>query len=235
VQCSNATRLRLKAGARKCCRTSMTEQPLPILYSFRRCPYAMRARMAVAVSGVQVELREVVLRDKPPEMIAASPKGTVPVLVLPDGKVIDESLDVMHWALAQNDPEDWLSHHEPDLIATNDGDFKAALDRYKYPHRYGIDDNAPYRSACMEGLELIDAQIAAGGAAFLGGNRPGYTDIALFPFVRQFAATDQDWFDAQPLPRVQAWLTALASSDLFDRIMGRYPRWTAGDVMTLFA
>ena len=109
---------------------------LPVLYSFRRCPYAMRARMAVAVSGAEVELREVVLRDKPPEMLEASPKGTVPVLLLPDGNVLEESLDIMRWALGRNDPENWLAHVDADLIAANDGPFKQALDRYKYPHRY---------------------------------------------------------------------------------------------------
>jgi glutathione S-transferase len=110
---------------------------LAVLYCFRRCPYAMRARMAIAVSGVEVEHREIMLRDKPAEMLAASPKGTVPVLVLPDGAVIDESLDIMRWALSQNDPDGWLGRIDDGLIAENDGPFKAALDRYKYPHRYG--------------------------------------------------------------------------------------------------
>jgi glutathione S-transferase len=207
---------------------------LPILYSFRRCPYAMRARMAVAVSGMNVELREVVLRDKPPEMLAASPKGTVPVLVLPEGRVIDESLDVMHWALTQNDPENWLIRQDAILIAANDGDFKAALDRYKYPHRYAIEDNRPYRMVCYEVLVEIEARLAAGGMDYLGGDSAGFTDVALFPFIRQFAATDQAWFDAQPLPHVQDWLKGLVSSAFFASIMEKYPQWRAGDEATLF-
>ena len=116
-----------------------------ILYSFRRCPYAMRARMAIAVSGVSVELREVVLRDKPAEMLAASPKGTVPVLLLFSGKVIDESLDIMRWMLGQNDPQNWLTEGGDALIAENDGRFKTALDAYKYPNKHGVTDPAEPR------------------------------------------------------------------------------------------
>jgi glutathione S-transferase len=167
---------------------------LPILYTFRRCPYAMRARMAVAVSGVKVEMREIVLRDKPPEMLAASPKGTVPVLVMPNGDVIDESLHIMRWALAQNDPEVWLAHTDTDLIATNDGPFKAALDRYKYPHRYGLSDGLEHRDTGLEYLQNLDQILR--NQAFLDGTNRGFTDIALFPFIRQYAATDKLWFDA---------------------------------------
>ena len=118
---------------------------LPVLYSFRRCPYAIRARLALRISGLPLELREVSLKSKPPEMLALSAKGTVPVLVLPDGLVIDESLDIMRWALSQNDPEAWLSHGPLNdmlaLIAINDGKFKHALDRYKYPNRYPQESN----------------------------------------------------------------------------------------------
>lgn len=204
----------------------------PILYSFRRCPYAMRARMAVAVSGVRVELREVVLRDKPDEMLEASPKGTVPVLVLNDGTVIDESLDVMHWALAQNDPLSWLSHVDAELIAANDGPFKHALDRYKYPHRYELADGLEHRARGI--AHLADLENALSSAPFFAGQQPGFTDIAVFPFVRQFAATDTAWFDAVPLPKVQAWLASLTRSALFAQIMGRYPQWKAGDGITIF-
>jgi glutathione S-transferase len=199
---------------------------LPILYSFRRCPYAMRARMAIAVSGVQVELREVVLRDKPPQMMEASPKGTVPVLVLPDGEVLEESLDIMHWALDRNDPEHWLAHADDELIATNDGPFKRALDRYKYPHRYDLPDGLAHREEGLSHLTSLNSTLST--APFLGGEQSGFTDIALFPFVRQFAATDQAWFDALPLPAVQNWLFWLAGSALFADVMARYPRWNAG-------
>lgn len=205
---------------------------LPILYSFRRCPYAMRARMAVAVSGVEVELREVVLRDKPAEMLAISPKGTVPVLALSDGRVIDESLDVMHWALAQNDPEGWLTHVDAGLIAANDGPFKQALDRYKYPHRYDLADGLEHREIGLVHLTALDKALSA--SPLLAGQQRGFTDIALVPFIRQFAATDAVWFDALPLPNVQAWLTSLTGSALFEAIMVRRAQWKAGDAPTVF-
>lgn len=195
---------------------------IPILYSFRRCPYAMRARMALLASGAQVSLREIALRAKPDAMLAASPKGTVPVLVLGCGRVIDESLDIMRWALARNDPECWCDGDDAGLIAANDGPFKAALDRYKYPHRHGS-DLIVHRAAGLAHLAGLEARLA--GSAFLHGERPALTDVALFPFVRQFAATNQDWFDAQPLPHVQRWLGALIASPLFEAAMYRYPLW----------
>jgi glutathione S-transferase len=205
---------------------------LPILYSFRRCPYAMRARMALAISGLEVELREVVLRDKPSEMLTASSKGTVPVLVIPDGCVIDESLDIMHWALVQHDPEKWLLGNDTGLIFRNDGPFKAALDRYKYPHRYDIADPLPYRSEAL--AFLADLNVRLMRHVYLTGNSLGMADIAIFPFVRQFAATDQRWFDAQTLPALQRWLAELVHSPLFETAMRRYPTWRQGDVETVF-
>jgi glutathione S-transferase len=205
---------------------------LPILYSFRRCPYAMRARMAVAVSGVQVELREIVLRDKPAEMLMASPKGTVPVLVLPDGRVLEESLDIMRWALVQSDPLGWLAHDDQNLVLATDEPFKHALDRYKYPHRYDLTDGTAHRDAALAHLGDLNDLLSA--ALYLGGARPAFTDIAIFPFVRQFAATDAIWFAALPLPALQKWLAALVSSDLFANIMARYPKWKAGDAPVHF-
>ncbi|MEY4574397.1 MAG: hypothetical protein RL251_519 [Pseudomonadota bacterium] len=188
--------------------------------------------MAIAVSGVRVELREVVLRDKPPEMIAVSPKGTVPVLLLSDGHVVDESLDIMRWALAQNDPANWLAHADAGMIAANDGPFKQALDRYKYPHRYGLADGLEHRDAALKHLSDLNDILAA--QPYLGGSAAAFTDIALFPFVRQFAATDPLWFDALPLPALQAWLNGLLASDLFGQIMTRYAKWTAGEDTILF-
>ncbi len=205
---------------------------LPVLYSFRRCPYAMRARMAVAGSGVRVELREVVLRDKPAEMLEASPKGTVPVLVLSDGRVLEESLDIMRWALSQGDPEGWLGHEDQNLISASDGPFKQALDRYKYPHRYDLTDGAVHRDAALGHLATLNALLT--DAPYLGGATPAFTDIALFPFVRQFAATDAAWFAALPLPALQSWLSALVGSELFAAIMTRYPQWKAGDAPVHF-
>lgn len=192
----------------------------------------MRARMAIAVSRVRVELREVVLRDKPAEMLEASPKGTVPVLVLADGRVIDESLDIMRWALGQNDPENWLAGDDPELVAVNDGPFKAALDRYKYPHRYDIVDAEPYRMEGWKILSDLDARLT--DQAYLKGDRAGFADIAIFPFVRQFAATDPIWFDGQAAEPLKRWLVALTTSSLFETIMRRAPKWQAGDAETIF-
>jgi glutathione S-transferase len=183
--------------------------------------------MALLVSSVAFDLREVLLRDKPPELLAVSPKSTVPVLVLPDGRVIDESLDVMRWALAQNDPESWLDGADDALIAANDGPFKAALDRYKYPHRYGVDPLA-HRDAAMSHLATLDSRL--GDAAYLCGASGGLTDFALFPFVRQFAATDQLWFDRINLPHLREWLNRMMANPLFIEAMVRHPRWVAGDV-----
>ncbi len=194
----------------------------PILYSFRRCPYAIRARLALAVSGTAVEHREVKLRDKPAEMLAASPKGTVPVLVLPEGRVIDESLDIMRWALERNDPEGWLAGDDPDLIAANDGAFKHHLDRYKYLERFAADD-VDHRAAGLAILEGLEARLAE--RAYLGGERFGLADAAILPFVRQFAAVDREWFAAQDLARVQAWLAAFVGSALFEGVMAVREVW----------
>lgn len=195
---------------------------VPILYSFRRCPYAMRARMALLVSGVAYAHREVQLRDKPAAMLAASPKGTVPVLVLADGTVIDESIDMMRWALTQNDPGDWLAFADAELVAEFDGAFKHHLDRYKYAGRYDADPLA-HRAAGLAILAELDNRLA--GLAYLGGAKPGFNDIALFPFIRQFAGVDAAWF-ATCAPRwVREWLAILVGSELFERAMVRVEPW----------
>jgi len=204
---------------------------LPILYSFRRCPYAMRARMALMVSGQKCEIREVVLRDKPPEMLEASPKGTVPVLVLPNGEVIDQSLDIMRWALDRNDPEGWLEHSDDALITQNDGPFKHHLDRYKYHTRHDTDP-LEHRDGCMRILAQLEERLTR--HANLCRENRALTDMAIMPFVRQFAATDREWFGAQPLPQLQAWLKAHESSELFNHIMIRLEQWQAGDAVTYF-
>ena len=214
----------------------MTE--LPVLYTFRRCPYAMRARLALAISGLPCELREIALKDKPPQMLAASPKGTVPVLVLPGGAVIDESLAIMQWALAQHDPDDWLlieQNQSLALIAQNDGPFKHHLDRYKYPNRYpleaGHDPTAfspTHRAASALWLASLEEQLQSGSQTpWLFGPHCSLADMALLPFVRQFAHTDAAWFAAQPLPGVAAWLARFEASALFAQVMQKYPLWQA--------
>lgn len=205
---------------------------LPVLYSFRRCPYAMRARMALWVAGVTVELREVKLAAKPPELLATSPKATVPVLVLPDGTIIDQSLDIMRWALARSDPEGWLAGDEPALIAVNDGVFKHHLDRAKYPGRYDEDGVTDHRAAALALIAPLEAWLA--DAPYLCGDSRTLTDIALFPFIRQFAAIDPAWFAAQRLRGVQGWLDSLLASNLFAAIMPKFAPWAQGDPMVLF-
>jgi len=197
-----------------------------VLYSFRRCPYAMRARMALLASGVQIKVREIVLRNKPAEMVAASPKATVPVLVLADGQVIDESLDIMRWALGRHDPEEWLAGDDPALIGLFDDRFKHHLDRYKYAERHGSEP-AEHRRAGLALLGELETRLA--GCGNLCREARSITDIAIFPFVRQFASVDRDWFEAQPLPRVQGWLAKHVASSLFEQAMVRLKPWVAGD------
>lgn len=216
----------------------MSAQALPTLYSFRRCPYAMRARLAVLASGVACELREIVLRDKAPEFLAASPKGTVPVVVTQSGAVIEQSLDVMRWALEQNDPEGWLA---PDgappgavdaLIAECDGPFKDSLDRYKYANRYEGADPLGERAKAEVFLRKLDRRLA--GSAYLFGDDVSLADMAIVPFVRQFANVDRAWFDAQDWPHLTAWLEGFLASERFEAIFKKYPKWQAGDAPTAF-
>lgn len=186
----------------------------------------MRARLALAVGGIRHELREVSLADKPAAMLRASPKGSVPVLVLPDGAVIEESLDVMRWALAAEDPETWLARDDPALIAINDGAFKHDLDRYKYPQRHGSDP-AAHREGGLVFLRELDRRLMRAGQ--LCGPARGFADAAIMPFVRQFAAVDREWFDAQPLSHLKEWLHGHLASALFDKIMVRVPPWVSGE------
>lgn len=198
----------------------------PILYSFRRCPYAMRARMTLLMSGEPIEIREVSLRNKPAALIEASSKATVPVLVLPDGEVIDESLDIMLWALNRNDPEGWLAGSDIAMVASNDGPFKHDLDRYKYPERHASDPVA-HRTAGLAMLGEYETRLAE--TANLCRDTRSFADIAIMPFVRQFAATDRAWFDEQTLPLLKRWLALHVGSPLFERAMARLGPWTPGD------
>jgi len=210
---------------------------LPVLYSFRRCPYAMRARLALIASGTRCELREVVLRDKPAEMLAASPKGTVPVLVMADGEVLEQSLDIMLWALRHNDPQRWLQPEAGTfddvlaLVAACDGDFKPQLDRYKYPSRFD-DAEHPARERGAAFLRDLEARLSA--SPHLAGTHATLADAALMPLVRQFAMVDIAWFDAQPWPRLQAWLSAWTASEPFALAMSKYAPWKPGEALVPF-
>ncbi|CEL29687.1 glutathione S-transferase [Pseudomonas fluorescens] len=189
------------------------------LYSFRRCPYAMRARMALRYCGVPVEIVEVSLKAKPAEMLAISPKGTVPVLDA-DGQVIDESLEIMRWALAKNDPQDWLLSGDArvaELIEANDQVFKVHLNRYKYAERYPEQPMEVYRAEGEMFLRRLEELLE--GRDYLLTDHPSLADIALLPFVRQFAHVDREWFAQTPYVRLQAWLQRFLESELFTSIM----------------
>lgn len=204
----------------------------PILYSFRRCPYAMRARLALQSAHIQVDLREILLRDKAPEFLDCSPSKTVPCLKT-ETKVIDESLHIMAWALAKNDPEHWLQM-PPDgyeLISQCDGPFKKSLDRTKYATRYPENDPVTERGNASQFIQKLDEQLSQN---YLFKDTPSVADMAILPFVRQFANIDKAWFFSQPWPRVHEWLNAFTQSERFETIMDKYPKWTAGDPITLF-
>ena len=200
-----------------------------ILYSFRRCPYAMRARMGLKIAGIDYEHREVLLRDKPAEMLLASPKATVPTMVLADGKVIDESFDVMVWALKQNDPDNWLAPDMDEmigLIKTIEGPFAQHLHRYKYAsiHDRSLkrgDIDLSHRAPACEYLR--DYEDRLGKSAYLMGDTPSLADYATFPFIRQFAAVERDWWDAPQFPNLHKWLAYFMNSELFEDIMHKYP------------
>jgi len=185
----------------------------------------MRARLALHVSGIEYEQREVELRNKPPHMLHLSPKGTVPVLWLPgeDGRVLDESLDIMNWALTHNDPLNWLAETEPSktqtlkLIETNDGEFKRLLDRYKYPNRFDLPNGDSQRDLAV--LILSELNYLLSRQAFLGGAYFSFVDAAIAPFVRQFARTDMEWFKRQPIGHLINWLNYFEDSNIFQTIM----------------
>ncbi|MFZ2737336.1 MAG: glutathione S-transferase [Burkholderiaceae bacterium] len=204
----------------------MTSPALPVLYSFRRCPYAIRSRMALHYAGIEVTVREVALGDKPADFVALSSKATVPVLQLPSGDVIDQSLAIMQWALQQNDPQGWLRLDANDealhWIALNDEVFKTLLDHYKYATRHPEQPASVHRAAATSAfIAPLNQRLLQ--APYLFGTNPSLADLALFPFVRQFAFVDKAWFDAAPLAGVQAWLTAWLESELFAAVMLKHP------------
>jgi glutathione S-transferase len=211
---------------------------LPLLYSYRRCPYAMRARLALLVAGLNFLAYEVVLRDKPAALLALSPKGTVPVLHLPDGRVIDESWDIMAWALQSPEHAPWWHLAQTpdnlDLLKRNDGVFKHHLDHYKYPERVPGDSQPreAHRDQAVATL-LVPIETRLQQQPFLGGNQACAIDLAIFPFVRQFAAVEPAWFSAQKWPALQSWLAQWLSSALFEACMTKLPSQSMGVFPTL--
>ena len=209
--------------------------PLPILYSFRRCPYAMRARMAIWASGTAVSLREVVLRHKPAALIEASPKATVPVLVLSNGTVIEESLAIIDWALEQNDPNSWrdATPEAAALINACDEGFKGWLDKYKYADRHPEQSAVYYREQAE--VFIADLEQRLSEQRWLGGEQATRADVAVLPFVRQFAGVDPPWWLDAPYPKVRTWLNDWLASDTFTGVMAKYPPWRPDEPEVMFA
>jgi glutathione S-transferase len=203
----------------------------PILYSFRRCPYAIRARLAIYSAGIELELREVLLRDKALKFLEVSKSKTVPCLQTND-YILDESLEIMIWALNINDPKNWLRETDKslELIATCDGPFKNALDRTKYPNRYPDESAVENRVLASNFLDFIENQLNP----CLFGENFNLADIAILPFVRQFAHIDFDWFLSQPWPKTAEWLENFKASEMFNSVMKKYPKWEENDPVTLF-
>ena len=212
--------------------------PAPVLYSFRRCPYAMRARLALLSSLQRCEMREILLRDKPECMLAYSPKGTVPVLVLASGEVIDESRDIMSWALDQHDPQMWkprtrqAEQRHARLVEHNDGPFKHHLDRYKYANRYEGADAQAHRTEAEHFIRELETCLHH--SAWLSGAALGLTDAAIAPFIRQFANTDRAWFEGSPYPAVKHWLGRFLDEPIFEAAMVKYPVWCSADTAVYF-
>ena len=203
----------------------------PILYSFRRCPYAIRARLAIYSAGIELELREVSLKDKAPKFLEVSKSKTVPCLQTNDD-ILDESLEIMIWALKINDPNNWLreTNKSLELIKTCDGPFKNALDRAKYPNRYPDEDAVENRVLASNFLDLIESQLNP----CLFGDHFNLADIAILPFIRQFAHIDFDWFLSQPWPKTAQWLENFKTSEMFNTVMKKYSKWEENDPVTLF-
>ena len=202
----------------------MNTNSLAILYSFRRCPYAMRARMAICAAGIKVQTIEVSLKNKPQSLIDCSPKATVPVVVTSNGKVIEESRDIMLWALQQSDPDNWLLHNDKlkqeqmtQLIDSCDTEFKPLLDRYKYFDRHPEHSQAEYRQQAEVFLQQLDIRLST--QAFLMDANMRFADVAIFPFIRQFAAVDKIWFAESPYKNLQRWLDACINTALFKTVM----------------
>ncbi|MCG3808546.1 glutathione S-transferase [Psychrobacter sp. Ps4] len=214
----------------------MTAYFLSCLYSFRRCPYAMRARLGLLFAELPVELREITLKNKPAKMLAISPKGTVPVLQLADGVVIEESREIMEWALEQQDPQELLNpktlHQGNTLIEQNDQEFKYWLDRYKYADRHLEMTQTEYRQKGEAFLQILEALLTKN--TYLLGDSMTIADIGIMPFVRQFAHVDRDVFYSLPYPKLQIWLKNWLAHPLFIQAMIKFQPWQDGDEPVIF-
>lgn len=202
----------------------MNTSALPILYTFRRCPYAMRARMAIHAAGIKVKQIEVSLKNKPQSLLDYSPKGTVPVVVTTNGKVIDESRDIMLWALQQADPDNWLLQNDKikqqqmkQIVDSCDTEFKPLLDRYKYFDRHPEQTQEEYRHQAEIFLKILEDNLSK--HAFLVDENIRFADVAIFPFIRQFAGVEVIWFAESPYQNLQRWLDACVNSELFAAVM----------------
>ena len=199
---------------------------MPILYSYRRCPYAMRARMALKYAGIEVEHREIALKDKPKSMLMASPKGTVPVLCV-EKIILDQSLDIMRWALGRSDPDGWMAVDElisQEWVEKNDGPFKTLLDQYKYPNRYPDLHQEEVLSAAIE-LMLKPMEAALQSSQYLLGSKMTWVDVAIFPFIRQFSMVNPQEFDNLPFAATKKWLKQQRESELFNSVMYKFSTW----------
>lgn len=207
----------------------------PILYSYIDCPYSLRAKMAIARSGVSCEMREVDMKDKPQALLDISPKGEVPVVLLPGGLVLDQSLEIMRWAMKLNDPEGWLNHSDDEvskLISINDQEFVKALHEYKNPGRFENGDADKARATGFEFLKNLEIRIAAQG--FVIGESVSLADIAIFPFIRKFALVDWMWFEDCGLMRLKIWLNFFMHNELFEIAMEKYSPWQPGDPVDVY-
>lgn len=209
---------------------------LPVLYSLRNCPYAMRARMAIFKAKLVVELRDLVLSNKPAEMITASPKGTVPTLVLPTSTVIDESLDVMLWAFNESDPDNLLSEDTKEaslaLVSLFDQEFKPSLEAYKCAKRYHEDNLLECRETCENYIVNLEKRLSQHD--YLIDNNERMADIAILPFIRQFAKVERQWYLQSPYPNVRRWLNGYLQSVMFNKVMTKYPLWKPNHEVTKF-
>ena len=211
---------------------------VPILYTFRRCPYAMRARMGLAYAGLNFQIREVDLKHKPREMLDISPKATVPVLLTEGSIVLEESLDILLWSLTENDLDGWRDYSVAELsqmealVEENDEVFKEHLDHYKYSDRYPAESKHTYREQCEIFLERLESQLRK--TTFLFGKRISYADVAIFSFIRQFSNVEPLWFQSAPYPHLKKWLAHFLVSDVFEAIMKKYQPWSVGDPAIYF-